>query len=49
MENEKAVNSLLEYLNSSPNIQDFYNQTMERLEKNGNKVRFFLFTLLLLL
>jgi COP9 signalosome complex subunit 2 len=37
MENEKALNSLLEYLNSSPNIQDFYNQTMERLEKNGNK------------
>lgn len=37
MENEKAVNSLLEYLNNSPNIQDFYNQTMDRLEKNGNK------------
>lgn len=37
MEKEKAVNSLLEYLQSSPNIQDFYNQTMERLEKNGNK------------
>jgi len=40
MENEKAVNSLLEYLQASPNIQDFYNQTMERLEKNGNKARF---------
>lgn len=40
MENEKAVNSLLEYLQSSPNIQDFYTQTMERLEKTGNKVRF---------
>lgn len=39
MENEKAVNSLLEFLNNSPNIQDFYTQTMERLEKNGNKVR----------
>lgn len=38
MENEKGLNSLLDFLGSSPDIKEFYDLTLAQLEKNGNKV-----------
>jgi hypothetical protein len=39
MENEKAINNLLEFLAGSPDIKHLYDITLKQLEKNGNKVR----------
>jgi COP9 signalosome complex subunit 2 len=37
MENEKGLNSLLDFLGGSPDIKDYYDLTLSQLEKNGNK------------
>lgn len=37
MENEKAINNLLEFLAASPDIKELYDMTLAQLEKNGNK------------
>lgn len=37
MENEKAINNLLEFLAQSPDIKELYDLTLAQLEKNGNK------------
>jgi hypothetical protein len=38
MENEKAINNLLDFLSGSPDIKEYYDMTLQQLEKNGNKV-----------
>lgn len=38
MENEKSINNLLDFLSSSLFIKELYDCTLDRLEKNGNKV-----------
>jgi len=40
MENEKGLNSLLDFLGTSPDIKEYYDLTLSQLEKNGNKARF---------
>jgi len=37
MENEKAINNLLDFLAGSPDIKEYYDLTLMQLEKNGNK------------
>lgn len=38
MENEKAINSLLEFIATTPDIKELYNMALAQLTKNGNKV-----------